>query len=1652
MRAAQAYNERSSTRSAHKLAEKLAKSAGVDFADWIGEALAEYAEDLGVAPEDLSERERLEAIEDRIDRLANTRAPRPTEPQQPAPAPRPRRESPRAVSESLRPRAFDDEPPARPPRERDADYAAPRAADRMERAIGDIERRAERNETRTARALDSLAGVVAGRSFDGSRLEQAVADIEKRAQLNEERTAAAIESLQETVAGRGDDRERLAQAVAEVETRARRNADRTARALESLSQMVVSRDEERERLETAITRANKRSEESEARAARAFESMSALVAKPARAPGSDRPAPADPVAERLDQLARRVAAPAPALDSDEEALRLVSERLARRRQRAVVAEPARVAPELTGALGDLRGDLKSLSDKVDQLSGAAVGPRALEAFRAQTRDVERALTQAGEKFAGADRMQAQVAALVERVERLASAQPASAELAQALKALADAHAGADRENPAKALKSVEKQLDDLGARIEAAARRPVQDGRAVEDLSRRIEALRTAVERQPRPEAGEYSAALNALNAKLDIAAASGTQSAQGLSALARMVERLEDEMRRPASVSLDSRPLEDLARRIEGVQGALSPKVDGLQVRIDDLSRKLDQPASAPQMEAVETALRRMAAKVEESARAAPDVRPLEDMARRIEGAHGQLAPKVDDLQSALDALALKLERTPPTPAGIARIDEALGDILVRLDHPAVQPQMEAIEAALRRVAARLEDSAARPGFDNKPLEDLARRIEGVQGRLAPRVDDIHAALGELSRKIDRPTRTAAEIARLEEALRLLSQQVETALSRSAIVDPRPLEALEQRLEAVRGAVEDGALKPQVARLEAGIADIRARLDSPAFVPQIEAVDATLRRLASRFEEAAARPATVSLDARPIEDLARRIESVRASLESAPSMQPHVERLETALGVVSDKLDRVAPADGQGLNATLAEMNRRLDEAFRQPPGFGGGQIDALAAQVGAVRETVERQARQSEGTESAVRTLAAKLERASGFDQARLESLLGDLIDRMDRRDDGFAPLAQTVVAMNDKLDRMNPGDVSALAAALARGLDRIDHVEDLVDRDARLETLVRDVAARLQGVEGRLVTAPASGGEGWAHIEFAVRDLTEKVADLRTASDTRAVEQDVRALHDKLDDLAEQRFIAKAHNPEAVETPESLIDHFQEIQYRLDKLAAQRTTPAGLDDALAELAEQMDALRATREASAREASTVADLRADHATLDRRLDARFSGLQDVLEKLVDRIARLERDPAPEIRAPLTAPTASAPLAASTPARPALSDIPDREITFRAPPPETPLVAPSSRPLEQAPTKTTAVNAHIAAARRLASAAAEPEARPAKSGERRNPGVFGQRAQAMLTANSRPVLLGAAGSLALLAGVTFYEFRSHGVVRKSEIEAPATVGEIAPAIDDAPTGAIGGAPKVISAPLSAPSAVVPEKPKPSQALIAAVPASVGSALITAAASGDLGAQVEIAQRYLEGRTVPRDPKVAADWLQTAADAGSPFANFRLGALYEKGVGVAKDAAKARTLYTVAADAGNARAMHNLAVLYAQDGGQGKPDYNAAIDWFRKAGAYGIRDSQFNLGVLYGRGLGLGQDLAQSWLWFSLAARQGDTDAAHKRDEVALRMDGRVMTAAKTLLEDFKVQTPDPARNDPPTVPPAAADAAPDRKDAKRPV
>ena len=259
-----------------------------------------------------------------------------------------------------------------------------------------------------------------------------------------------------------------------------------------------------------------------------------------------------------------------------------------------------------------------------------------------------------------------------------------------------------------------------------------------------------------------------------------------------------------------------------------------------------------------------------------------------------------------------------------------------------------------------------------------------------------------------------------------------------------------------------------------------------------------------------------------------------------------------------------------------------------------------------------------------------------------------------------------------------------------------------------------------------------------------------------------------------------------------------------------------------------------------------------------------------------------------------------------------------------------------------------------------------------------------------------------------------------------------------------------------------ISAPPGIPKSVVPAKALPSAPLAAvspahsarplmalAAPSAVGPSkdLIGKAEAGDAAAQFDLAVRYAEGGAAPRDFGLAAQWYERAAQQGLAVAEYRLGSLYEKGLGVGKDMQRAKDLYQRAAEKGNTRAMHNLGVL-AADGS--KPNYTSAALWFGKAAEYGIRDSQYNLAVLLGRGLGVPKDLVKSYTWFAIVAAAGDEDAARKRDDVAARLTSSELAAANAAAAGFAPHPADRAANES-APPPVQMEATPAQGQSVKP-
>ena len=85
-------------------------------------------------------------------------------------------------------------------------------------------------------------------------------------------------------------------------------------------------------------------------------------------------------------------------------------------------------------------------------------------------------------------------------------------------------------------------------------------------------------------------------------------------------------------------------------------------------------------------------------------------------------------------------------------------------------------------------------------------------------------------------------------------------------------------------------------------------------------------------------------------------------------------------------------------------------------------------------------------------------------------------------------------------------------------------------------------------------------------------------------------------------------------------------------------------------------------------------------------------------------------------------------------------------------------------------------------------------------------------------------------------------------------------------------------------------------------------------------------------------------------------------------------------------------LYLHLAEQGVASAQFNLGLMYYKGLGV-KQDNVEAVKWFRKAAKQGEASAQFSLGAMYYKGQGVKQDDVEAVKWYRKAAKQGEASA-----------------------------------------------------------
>lgn len=97
--------------------------------------------------------------------------------------------------------------------------------------------------------------------------------------------------------------------------------------------------------------------------------------------------------------------------------------------------------------------------------------------------------------------------------------------------------------------------------------------------------------------------------------------------------------------------------------------------------------------------------------------------------------------------------------------------------------------------------------------------------------------------------------------------------------------------------------------------------------------------------------------------------------------------------------------------------------------------------------------------------------------------------------------------------------------------------------------------------------------------------------------------------------------------------------------------------------------------------------------------------------------------------------------------------------------------------------------------------------------------------------------------------------------------------------------------------------------------------------------------------------------------------------------------------------------FRAAAEEGHADSQFNLGLMYEKGIGVGK-DENEALTWYLKAALQGNAYAQFNLAVLYENGRGSDVDFVEAHQWYRRAAAQGDGLAVGNLGMLYLRGQG----------------------------------------------
>lgn len=1157
-----------------------------------------------------------------------------------------------------------------------------------------------------------------------------------------------------------------------------------------------------------------------------------------------------------------------------------------------------------------------------------------------------------------------------------------------------------RPGGASSLDALNRTIEGLEARIEglmgttARPRLPEEPRR--EGVRERVEERLLRSERDQRPDP------LAEIRQRQRLLEESRSRPLERAVPAPRTAERADPYMPAPQPRSASIQPQQPAAFPAETITRDITQALLGLRQELkQDISEGLAREISGLRNEM--RGIRSLA----EQQRPSDDVR--EDIARladsiqhlgqvRAPGADG-LRAEFEELRSLMDGLARedsvrhmesrweqieeRLEDADPATLRdeLVRLADRLDDIKAHLGTMGDNRAIHALEDKLVTLAAALEHIGAHIDPSERMLTE---QFAGIDMRL----DEITRAIAAGSRTVaNTPDNTTFQ--RIEDRITGLARQIEL-LAQHQRPEEDPASDLGERIESLAARIEELTAEQAANRLEERLdhlSQLLERAQKPVPQPELTSYLADISRKIDALDHGEVNDRLADR----LDLLARRIEEIDVPDASPARIDDSVLRhFEQRLNAVVDRLEETnaTPAGDNASLRGLEEQIAHLSALISSPSAESGsgtqfaGRISALEDYMATSDEYIIEAARQAAETVMETYARQAPAQGGSTADVAALSALSDHLRHLEDfsrhseeRTHRTFEALHDTLVQIATRLDQL--GESGQRLAHESAAAPEAPPRSQPVDQSARAQPVTQafaesapaidtvqaqhEAAATVQ-VDTLLTEAPM--------IEAARSEKKAEKPSLLAGLSKRLLpgqKKDVQAASgrrhiDKAPSIDPAEVMPSEEENELLEPGSGAPD----VRKILERVRASQASQRG------EAAGDADADRADYIAAARRAAQAAALEMEHTP------RTTSAMPSNAAEKVSALARYRRPILMAVGAILLA-------AMALPLVNTLTRGEKSPPTITAPTDENSM-APVADDKETA--AQTAIEPLSATEEQLAATSVPAE--PTITTEAPAPAAAALAKHAPLD-DGAPQTLTPAGS---------------EQVEQTDGFAPAPKAALP---EDAVTAA-------------APQAETAAQPATAPAAEIVVPAEITPpSLSLAAKQGDPLALFEIGARYTDGRGVASDFAEAAKWYRLSADKGFAPAQYRLANLLEKGTGVPRDIAAAKALYQQAADAGNASAMHNLAVLYAS-GSDGAQDYAKAAEWFGKAADLGVSDSQFNLAILYARGNGVPQDLEASYKWFALVAKEGDKDAAQKRDEVANAMKPDQLERARAQVDLWKAK------------------------------